>query len=80
MLLLYRTLTTTTFNIYTLINIKIYFSSAPITSSIQTLIIVVTNTMLNIYQGGTSQTPTIILAYNGFIIYTINILYNLQHI
>ena len=48
MSLLYSTLTATTFNIYTLINIRIYSSSAPTTSSILTLTVALTRATLGI--------------------------------
>ena len=73
---LYRTFTTTTYSIYILINIRIYSSSTSTTSSIRTLTINLIGTTLERRQGGADQALAAILAYKGFIIYVISILYN----
>ena len=73
---LYRTFTTTTFSIYTLINIRIYFSSTPTIFNIQTLIINLIGTTLSRYQKGANQALAVILAYKGLVVYIISIPYN----
>ena len=72
---LYSTLTATAFSIYALINIKIYFSSTPATSSILTLTMALTKATLSMYWRVIKRAVTAILAYNSFIAYTVYISY-----
>ena len=72
-LLLYNTFTATAFGIYALINIKIYSSSAPAASSVLTLTIALTGATLGIYWRVAGQVLAAILAYNGFVAYTVYI-------
>ena len=72
-LLLYNTFTATAFGICALINVRIYSGFAPIASSILTLTIAFTKATLGIRWRVTRRALTAILAYNGFVAYTIYI-------
>ena len=72
---LYSTLTATAFGICTLINIKICFGSAPTTFSVLTLTVALTRAMLGIYWKVAGRVLAAILAYNGFVTYTVYIPY-----
>ena len=70
---LYSTLTATALSIYALIDIKICFSSAPTAFSILTLTMALTKATLSMYWRVIKRAVTAILAYNGFVAYTIYI-------
>ena len=61
---------------YALINIRIYFSSAPAASGVLTLTVALTKATLGIRWRVTGRVLTAMLAYDGFIAYTVCVFYN----
>ena len=70
---LYSTLTATAFGIYTLIDVKICSGSAPTTSSVLTLTVALTKATLGMRWRVAGRALAAILAYDGFVAYTVYI-------
>ena len=70
-LLLYSTFTATAFGICALIDIRIYSGSAPAAFGILTLTVAFTGAILGMYWRVARRVLAAILAYDGFIAYTV---------
>ena len=73
---LYSTLTATAFSIYALIDIRIYFSSAPAAFGVLTLTVAFTEATLGMRWRVAGRALAAILAYNGFVACTVYIPYS----
>ena len=75
-LLLYSTLTATTFDIYALIDIRICSGFTSATFGVLTLTVALTGAMLGICQRVAGWVLAVMLVYNGFIVCTVCVPYN----